>query len=130
MTPDEIREFVRTHHHCVLVTRRRDGGLQTSPVVCGVGDDGTVHISVTQDRAKTRNLRRDQRATLCVFTDKFFGQWVQVEGAASIIDLPEAMPHLKALYRQVSGGDHPDWNEFEEAMVRDRRCIISVPVGG
>jgi hypothetical protein len=54
---------------------------------------------------------------------------VQVEGDASIVDLPDAMPLLKALYRQVSG-DHPDWNEDEDAMVRDRRCIISIPIGG
>lgn len=130
MTPDETLAFARTHHHAVLVTRRAGGGLQTSPVVCGVGDDGTVHISVTDDRAKTRNLRRDPRATLCVFTDEFFGQWVQVEADATIIDLPDAMPLLKTLYRQVSGEDHPDWNEYEDAMVRDRRCIISIPVTG
>lgn len=129
MTPDETRDFIRTHHHTVLVTRKASGGLQMSPVVAGIGEDGTVHISVTQDRAKTRNLRRDPRAALCVFTDKFFGEWVQVDGEATIVDLPDAMGPLKSLYRQVSGGDHPDWNEYEEAMVRDGRCIISIPIG-
>jgi PPOX class probable F420-dependent enzyme len=128
MTPDETRDFLRAHHRSVLITRRRDGGLQSSPVVHGVDDDGRVVISVTQDRAKTRNLRRDPRATLCALTDEFFGAWVQIDGDAEIVDLPEAMDGLKALYRQVQG-EHPDWADYEAAMVRDRRCLIRIPLG-
>ncbi len=128
MTPDGTRDFIRSNHHAILVTRRADGGLQTSPIVCGVDDEGDAIISVTQDRAKTKNLRRDPRATLLVITDGFFGEWVQVEGEATIVDLPEAMGLLRALYRQVSG-EHPDWDEYETAMERDRRCIIRIPIG-
>jgi PPOX class probable F420-dependent enzyme len=128
MTPDETRAFLREHHRSVLVTRRRDGGLQTSPVVHGVDDEGFVVISVTRDRAKARNLRRDPRATLCAFTDDFFGAWAQVEGEAAIVDLPDALDGLKALYRQVRGEEHPDWADFEAAMVRDGRCLIRIPV--
>ena len=127
MTADETRDFLRTHHRSVLITRRRDGRLQSSPVVHGVDDDGRVVISVTQDRAKARNLRRDPRATLCAVTDEFFGPWVQVDGEAQIVDLPDAMDGLKALYRQVQG-EHPDWADYEAAMVRDRRCLIRIPV--
>jgi len=127
MTTDETRELVRTTHRSVLITRRRDGGLQSSPVVHGVDDEGFVVISVTRDRAKTRNLRRDPRATLCVLSDAFFGPWAQIDGEAGIIDLPEAMDGLKALYRQVQG-EHPDWDDFEAAMVRDRRCLIRIPL--
>ncbi len=119
--------FIRSNHHAVLVTRRRDGGLQSSPIVCGLDDGGDVIISVTQDRAKTRNLRRDPRATLLVLSDGFFGDWVQLEGDADIVDLPEAMDLLKSLYRQVSG-EHPDWDEYADAMERDRRCIIRIPI--
>jgi PPOX class probable F420-dependent enzyme len=127
MTADETRQFLRTHHRSVLTTRRADGRLQSSPVVHGVVGDA-VAISVTQDRAKTRNLRRDPRATLLALSDEFFGPWTQVEGDAEIIDLPGAMDTLTALYRQVQG-EHPDWADFEAAMVRDRRCIIRIPLG-
>jgi PPOX class probable F420-dependent enzyme len=127
MTRDETLAFLRANHHSILVTRRRDGGLQTSPVVHGVDDEGFVTISVTQDRAKTRNLRRDPRATLCAFTDGFFGPWVQVEGEATIVDLPDALDGLEALYRHVQG-EHPDWADYEAAMVRDRRCLLRLPV--
>jgi PPOX class probable F420-dependent enzyme len=127
MTPAEKAEFVRANHRAVLVTRRADDRLQTSPIVCGVHDDGRVAISVTQDRAKTKNLRRDPNATLCVFTNDFFGAWVQVEGRAEIVDLPDAMDGLKALYRQVAG-EHPDWADFEAAMVRDGRVLVLISI--
>lgn len=127
MTPAETRDFIRTNHHAVLITRRSNGGLQSSPIVCGINNGGNVIISVTEDRAKTKNLRRDPRAALCVFTDQFFGPSVQVEGTVTIIDLPDAMDQLKALYRQVSG-EHPDWAEFEQVMAADRRCIIELSI--
>jgi PPOX class probable F420-dependent enzyme len=125
MTSDEKRAFVREHHRAILVTRRGDGRLQTSPIMCGIDDQGRVIVSVTQDRAKTRNLRRDPRATLCVMSDDFYGAWVQVDGTAEIVDLPEAMDGLIALYRQVAG-EHPDWDDFRRAMVEDRRCLLRV----
>jgi PPOX class probable F420-dependent enzyme len=125
MTSDEKRAFVREHHRALLVTRRGDGRLQTSPIMCGIDDQGRVIVSVTQDRAKTRNLRRDPRATLCVMSDDFYGAWVQVDGTAEIVDLPEAMDGLIALYRQVAG-EHPDWDDFRRAMVEDRRCLLRV----
>src|SRR4051794_36478678 len=103
MTPDEKRAFVRDHHRAILVTHRADGRLQTSPLVCGLHDDGRVAISVTEERAKTKTLRRDPRATLCVFDDKFFGPWTQIDGTAEIVAMPAALDGLKALYRQVAG---------------------------
>jgi len=128
MTPDEKRSFFRDNHRAVLITRRADDGLQSSPVLCALDDHDNVVVSVTQDRAKTKNLRRDPRATLCGITDGFFGPWAQVEGNATIVDLPEAMDGLKALYRAVQG-EHPDWAEYEAAMVQDKRCLIKIPLG-
>ena len=125
MTPEEKHAFVRTNHRAVLITYRRDGRLQTSPIVCGAHGDGRVAISVTEDRAKTKNLRRDPRATLCVFTNDYFGPWVQIDGSAELIAMPEALDGLKALYRQVSGADHPDWSDFERAMTEDRRLLLA-----
>jgi PPOX class probable F420-dependent enzyme len=121
------QEFLRQNHHAVLVTRRADGRLQTSPVVCGLHDDGRLAISVTEDRAKTKNLRRDPRATACVFGNAFFGEWVQVDGTAELVPVPDAIDGLIALYRQISG-EHPDWDDYRAAMVRDRRVLVLISI--
>ena len=96
-----------------------------SPVTCGVDADGRVLISTREAAVKTRNLRRDPFASLCAFTDQFFGEWVQAEGTAEVISLPEAMEPLVDYYRTVAG-EHPDWNDYRAAMVRDRRVIVRV----
>ena len=129
MTPSEIQDFVREHHHAVLVTRRSDDRLQTSPIACSVDDEGRVVVSVTTDRAKTKNLRRDPRATLCVLSDGFFGPWVQIDGRTEVVDLPDAMDGLVDLYRSVQG-EHPDWDEFRAAMERDHRCLLRITIDG
>jgi PPOX class probable F420-dependent enzyme len=121
---DARLDHFREQHHAVLVTRRQDGRLQTSPIVCATDGD-VVLISVTQDRAKTRNVRRDPRVTLCGLPDAFFGAWVQLDGTAEVVDLPEAMDGLVALYRHVSG-EHPDWDEYRAAMERDHRCLLRI----
>jgi PPOX class probable F420-dependent enzyme len=125
MSPNEQIDFVRRNHRAVLVTRRRDGRLQTSPIVCGVDDEGRVVISVTEDRAKTRNVRRDPAVTLCVISDEFFGPWVQIDGQAEVVAQPAAMQGLKDLYRQISG-EHPDWDDYERAMIEDRRVLLRI----
>lgn len=127
MTPEDKAEFVRNHHHAVLITRRSGDRIQSSPVVCASDDEGKVLISVTAARAKTKNLRRDPRASLCVLPDEFFGEWVQIDGEAQIVDLPEAMDGLIDLYRKVSG-EHPDWDEYRAAMQRDSRCLVRITI--
>lgn len=127
MDLEQAREFLRANHRAVLATARADGRPQLSPVTCGVDDAGLVLISTRETAVKTRNLRRNPAASLCVFTDAFFGQWVQVDGTAEIISLPDAMDHLIDYYRRVSG-EHPDWAEYRAAMVRDRRCIVRVTI--
>lgn len=129
MTPEDKATFVQNHHHAVLITRRSGDRMQSSPVVCATDDDGKVVISVTKDRAKTKNLRRDPRAALCVLPDEFFGEWAQIDGTAEIIDLPEAMDGLIDLYRKVSG-EHPDWDEFRDSMERDGRCLVRITING
>jgi PPOX class probable F420-dependent enzyme len=127
MDLEQAREFLRANHRAVLATARADGRPQLSPVTCAVDDAGLVLISTRETAVKTRNLRRNPAASLCVFTDAFFGQWVQVDGAAEIISLPDAMDHLIDYYRRVSG-EHPDWAEYRAAMVRDRRCIVRITI--
>jgi PPOX class probable F420-dependent enzyme len=125
----EKLEFLRDNHRAVLVTHRRDGRLQTSPIVVGVDGDGHAIVSVTEDRAKTKNVRRDPRVSLCVFNDGFFGPWVQIDGTAEIVPMPDALNGLKDLYRQVAG-EHPDWDEYERAMVDDRRVLLRISPDG
>jgi PPOX class probable F420-dependent enzyme len=127
MDLEQAREFLRANHRAVLATARADGRPQLSPVTCAVDDAGLVLISTRETAVKTRNLRRNPAASLCVFTDAFFGQWVQVDGTAEIISLPDAMDHLIDYYRRVSG-EHPDWAEYRAAMVRDRRCIVRITI--
>ena len=120
-------EFIRHHHRSVLATTRSDGGVQLSLVDAGVDDDDKVVISTRETAVKTKNLTRNHRATLLVFTDDFYGDWVQVEGPVEIVHLPEAMDGLVAYYRQV-GGEHPDWEEYRAAMVSDRRVLLRLSV--
>jgi PPOX class probable F420-dependent enzyme len=120
---EKARKFVAGNHRGVLVTHRRDGNVQSSPVSAGIDAQGRVMISVTEDRAKTRNARRDPRVTLCVFNDKFYGPWVQVEGTAQFADGPDRVDALVEYYRALSG-EHPDWDEYRAAMVRDRRVLL------
>jgi PPOX class probable F420-dependent enzyme len=128
MTPEEARAFVAGNHRAVLVTRRREGGLQTSPVTVGADDEGVV-ISSRQTAYKTRNIRRDPNVTLCVFTDPFFGPWIQIEGRAELVSLPEAMDGLVEYYRRIRG-EHPDWDEYRRAMEADDRVLIRVSILG
>jgi PPOX class probable F420-dependent enzyme len=120
-------DFLRAHHRAVLATSRSDGMPQLSPVTCTVDDQGRVLISTRETAVKTKNLRRRPQASLCVFTDTFFGEWVQVEGNAEVISLPDAMDLLVEYYRRVSG-EHPDWEDYRTAMVRDRRVIVRITI--
>jgi PPOX class probable F420-dependent enzyme len=125
MSAAHAEQFLRAHHRAILATLRADGRPQMSPVVCAVDDEGRVLISTRETAAKTRNLRRDPFASVCVFTDAFYGEWVQAEGTAEVISLPDAMELLVDCYRTVSG-EHPDWSDYRAAMVRDRRVIVRV----
>ena len=122
MSPDEAGEFVASNHRAVLITRRPGGGLQTSPVLVGVDDEGEVVISTREGAYKTRNLRRDPTVVLCVLSDDFFGRWIQIEGTAQIVSLPEAMEGLVDYYRRISG-EHPDWDDYRRAMEHEQRVL-------
>jgi PPOX class probable F420-dependent enzyme len=126
VTPDEALEFVRTNHKAVMVTRRRDEGAQTSPITVGVAGDGLV-VSSRETAYKVKNLRRDPRVTLCVVSDAFFGPWIQVDGRAEIVSLPEAMEGLVDYYRGISG-EHPDWDDYRRAMEEQKRVLVRVSI--
>jgi PPOX class probable F420-dependent enzyme len=125
MDLDEARDFLREHHRAVLHTHRSSGGPQLSPVVVGLDEDGRAIVSTREPSMKVTNLRRDPRASICVFTDDFFGPWIRVDGRAEIVPLPDATDGLVSLYRQVAG-EHDDWDEFRSAMHDERRVLVRV----
>jgi PPOX class probable F420-dependent enzyme len=127
MDLEAARTFLREHSRSVLATHRRDGNPQLSPVTHAVDDEGRILISSRETAYKVRNLRRDPRASLCVVNEGWYGEWIQVDGTAGIISLPDAMDVLVDYYQRLQG-DHPDWDEYREAMVRDQRCIIQVAI--
>jgi len=121
--------FLAERHQGVLLTLKADGRPQASNIAYSFAD-GAIRISVTADRAKTKNLRRDLRASLHV-TSADFWQFVVADGDASLSAIA-ATPGdattvaLREVYEHVRGEPHPDWNEFDEAMVRDHRLVISI----
>ena len=122
------RQFLTNNHHGVLATRRKNGELQMSPVTCGLDSEGRAVISSRETAYKVNNLRRDPRAALCAFTPSFHGEgWVQVNGTAAIISLPQALDTLVYLQRQVYG-EHKSWPEFHERMAREKRVIIQIRI--
>jgi PPOX class probable F420-dependent enzyme len=127
LKPEDAKEFVSNNHRAVMVTRRSNGRLQTSPVTVGVDGEGYAVISSRETAYKVRNLKRDPSATLCVFSDNFFGPWVQIEGTAHIVPLPEAMEGLVDYYRRIRG-EHPDWDDYRRVMEEEKRVLIRVPM--
>lgn len=124
MDLDTALGFAATHHRAVLTTRKQSGGVQMSPISSGVLG-GALVISSRAPLAKVRNLRHDPAASLLVQSDGFFGSWVQFDGRAEIIDQPEALPMLVDVYRTIAG-EHPDWDDYREAMIRDQRVVIRI----
>jgi PPOX class probable F420-dependent enzyme len=127
MDLDDARQFLVGNHRAVLSTRRANGDPQMSPVAAALDDDGRVVVSSRQTAIKTKNLRRDPRASLLVLDDAWYGEWVQLDGRVEVVDLPEAMQLLVEYYRRVSG-EHPDWDDYMAAMERDQRVILRMTV--
>ncbi|WP_166355318.1 PPOX class F420-dependent oxidoreductase [Phytoactinopolyspora limicola] len=120
---DGLLDFVRPRHHAVLITSRADGGPQASPVTCGVDDAGRIVVSTYPDRAKAVNVRRSAQASVVILSDDFGGAWVQVDGAAEVLDMPDALEPLVEYYRNIAG-EHPDWDEYRAAMRRQEKSLI------
>jgi PPOX class probable F420-dependent enzyme len=126
---DELLDFARTRHRLTLVTTKRDGRPQMSPVTGGVDAEGRIVVSTYPDRAKARNLRRDPRASVLVHSDDWNGPYVQVDGTAEVLDMPgqEAEDGLVEYFRCISG-EHPDWDEYRQAMRKQGKSLIRITV--
>jgi PPOX class probable F420-dependent enzyme len=124
VTRAELLEFISPRHHAIVMTTRADGTPQASPVTCGV-DDGKIVVATYPERAKTRNARRNPQLTVLVLSDDFGGPWVQVDGTAEVLDVPEAIEPLVGYFRAISG-EHSDWDEYREAMVRQGKSLLRI----
>jgi PPOX class probable F420-dependent enzyme len=125
MNLDAARAFIREHHEAVMLTYRSDGSPQMSPITCNVDHDGHVIVSTRETASKTKNLRRDPRVSLCVLSKGFYGDWIQVDGRAEVVSLPDAMELLVDYYR-TTAGEHPDWDDYRAAMERERRVMVRI----
>jgi PPOX class probable F420-dependent enzyme len=124
---DQMLEFVRLRHKGTLVTRRRDGSPQMSPVTCGVDDEGRVVVSTYPQRAKAANARRDPQVSILIHSDEWDGPYVQLDGTAEVIDQPDAVEPLVDYFRSISG-EHPDWDEYRQAMRDQGKSLIRVTI--
>jgi PPOX class probable F420-dependent enzyme len=127
MAHEAALDFIRRHHRGVLATYRKDGQAQLSPVLAGVDRESRVVISTREGAMKTLNLRRNPRASFCALSERFFGAWYSVEGSVGILTLPEALEPLVDYYRDVAG-EHPDWKDYRDAMVREQRVLLRLTV--
>lgn len=119
--------FLSSHPRAILATTRSDGRPQLSPVVVAVDGEGRVLVSTRETAVKAKNLARDPRVSLCGITNAFFGEWIQAEGDAELIHLPDALPILEDYYRRISG-EHPDWDDYRAAMYREKRLAVRITI--
>ncbi|MFT2817948.1 PPOX class F420-dependent oxidoreductase [Leifsonia sp. A12D58] len=118
-------DFIRPRHRMLLATTRADGRPQMSPVSGGVDAEGRIVISSYPARAKTRNADRDPLASVLVLSDDWDGGWIQVDGDAEVLHMPEAADGLVEYFRSISG-EHPDWDEYREAMAIQDKSLIRI----
>jgi len=123
----QLLDFLRPRHHALLMTRRKDGSPQLSPVTAGVDPQGRVVVATYPQRAKARNTRRDPQLTLCFVSDDWDGAWVQVDGTAEVLDVPEALEAFVDYYRSI-GGEHPDWDQYRQAMLDQGKSLLRVTI--
>jgi PPOX class probable F420-dependent enzyme len=125
VTREELLDFARPRHQAIVITQRADGSPQASPVTCGVDAAGRIVVATYPSRAKTRNARRNPGVSVVILSDDFGGPWVQIDGDAEVIDLPEAVEPLVGYYRAIAG-EHPDWAGYRAAMLRQGKSLLRV----
>ena len=124
---EQLLGFIRPRHHALLLTRRRDGRAQLSPVSAGLDAEGRVVVATYPQRAKVANARREPQVSLCFLSEDWDGPWVQVDGSAEVLDLPEALEPFVDYYRSIAG-EHPDWDDYRAAMVRQGKVLLRVTI--
>jgi PPOX class probable F420-dependent enzyme len=120
-----LEDFVRPRHKAIVITTRADGRPQASPVTCGLDAEGRIVVSTYPERAKVTNARRRPEVSVIVLSDEFGGPWVQIDGVAEVLDLPDALEPLVDYFRVISG-EHPDWDEYRAAMQAQGKSLVRI----
>lgn len=128
VTRDELLEFLHSRRNGILVTSRADGAPQLSPVTYGVDAEGRVVVSTYPERAKARNLRKRPAASFMALGEGFNEAWVQVDGIAEVLDIPESVEPLVDYFRAAAGKEHPDWDEYRAAMVEQGKSLVRITI--
>ena len=124
---DGLLEFIRPRHHVALMTTRIDGSPQLSPVTAGVDPHGRVVVASYPERAKAVNARRNPAGSALFVSDEWNGPWVHVTGQFEVLDLPAALEPLVDYYRSIAG-EHPDWDDYRNAMIRQAKCLLRLTI--
>ena len=127
MDIERARAFIAEHHRGVMATFRSDGGLQMAPIAVTADADGLAIVSSRETAMKVANLRRDPRVSVCCFTEDWYGEWIRIDGRAEVVSLPDALEGLVDYYRRAAG-EHPDWDEYRQAMRDQRRVLIRITI--
>lgn len=122
---DGLATFLKGKHHWVLATTRRDGRPQMSLVTGGMTGDGTLAVSTYPSRAKAKNAKTNSAVSVLVLGEEFNDEWVQIDGTATVLDMPEAGDGLVEYYRCISG-EHSDWDEYRQAMADQGKSVIMI----
>jgi PPOX class probable F420-dependent enzyme len=120
-----LEAFLRGRRRLILMTTRSDGRPQLSPTTFATDGCGRISIATYPSRAKVANARRTPAVSACVLSDEWNGPWVQVDGTAEVLDLPDALEPLVEYFRCASG-EHPDWDEYRQAMLDQGKCLIRI----
>jgi PPOX class probable F420-dependent enzyme len=120
-----LEDFVRPRHKAIVITTRADGRPQASPVTCGLDAEGRIVVSTYPERAKVTNARRRPEVSVIVLSDEFGGPWVQIDGVAEVLGLPDALEPLVDYFRVISG-EHPDWDEYRAAMQAQGKSLVRI----
>lgn len=122
---EQLLEFIGPRHQMILITTRKDGSPQASPVSGGLDDDGRILIATYPERAKVKNVRRDARASVLVLSQDWNDAWVQVDGSAEVLDIdePETVEEFVTYFRNIAG-EHSDWDEYRQAMRDQGKSLI------
>ena len=122
---DNMRRFVADKHHWVMSTTRADGRPQMSLVTGGMTPSGQLAVSTYPERVKAKNARRNPNVSIGVMGADFSSEWIQIDGTAQVLDMPEAAEAFIEYYRCISG-EHPNWDEYVQAMSDQGKCMILI----
>jgi uncharacterized protein len=126
MTHDDALEYLSSHSRAVLTTIKQDGRPQMSLIDYGLDSDGLIKLQTTQPAAKTKNIRRDPRVSLSVVDDNWY-RYLVVEGKAALLE-EEPLSQLRHVYELIAGQPHPDWDEFDQAMIEEQQVVMTIEI--